>query len=95
MRQDIDISNLAYPVGRIPWRRFRAVLMTVHLWAGLILAIPFILLGISGSILVLQPEAPRWSIPAATATGAVAPCSIASAICRVSGPELPMQVVQP
>ncbi len=71
MRQDIDISNLAYPVGRIPWRRFRAVLMTVHLWAGLILAIPFILLGISGSILVLQPEAPRWSIPAATATGEI------------------------
>lgn len=65
------MSSVAYPSGGSTWRRFRSVLMTVHLWAGLILAIPFVLLGISGSILVLQPEAPRWSIPSATATGEI------------------------
>jgi uncharacterized iron-regulated membrane protein len=44
-------------------------LRTVHLWGGLVLAIPFILLGISGSILMLQPEVPRWSQPHASARG--------------------------
>jgi uncharacterized iron-regulated membrane protein len=51
------------------WRRFRSGLQTVHLWAGIILSIPFVLLGISGSILMLQPEAQRWSLPHGTAIG--------------------------
>ena len=52
------------------WYVFRNGLRTVHLWAGLILATPFILLGLSGSLLMLQPEAPRWSLPRASAIGA-------------------------
>jgi len=51
------------------WRSIRSGLQTVHLWAGIIFSIPFILLGLSGSILMLQPEAPRWSLPRATAEG--------------------------
>ncbi len=51
------------------WATFRHGLQTVHLWAGLILAIPFILLGISGSILMLQPEVPRMAYPHAPARG--------------------------
>lgn len=51
------------------WAVFRHGLQTVHLWAGLILAIPFVLLGISGSILMLQPEVPRMAYPHAPARG--------------------------
>ena len=51
------------------WRSIRNGLRQVHLWAGLILALPFLLLGISGSILMFQPEAPHWSLPYAPAIG--------------------------
>ena len=51
------------------WATFRHGLQTVHLWAGMILAIPFVLLGISGSILMLQPEVPRMAYPHAPARG--------------------------
>jgi uncharacterized iron-regulated membrane protein len=51
------------------WNRFRNALQTVHLWAGIILSLPFVLLGISGSILMLQPEVPRWAQPHASARG--------------------------
>ncbi len=52
----------------IRWRNIRSGLQTVHLWAGLILSIPFILLGLSGSILMLQPEEQLWSMPHAPGT---------------------------
>lgn len=51
------------------WSKFRAGLRTVHLWAGLILSIPFVLLGLSGSALVLQPDVPRLSVPYAPGMG--------------------------
>ena len=50
-------------------RPFRRFLQTIHLWVGLILAIPIILIGLSGSALLVQREILRLSIPAATATG--------------------------
>jgi uncharacterized iron-regulated membrane protein len=53
----------------VKWHSIRNGLRQVHLWAGLILALPFILLGISGSILMFQPEVPRWSLPHASAVG--------------------------
>ena len=34
------------------WHKFRKGLQFVHLWAGLILAIPFVLIGLSGSIII-------------------------------------------
>jgi uncharacterized iron-regulated membrane protein len=52
------------------WLAFRSALQKVHLWAGLALAIPFILIGLSGSVLVLQPDLPRWAMPYAPARGA-------------------------
>jgi uncharacterized iron-regulated membrane protein len=48
------------------WRSFRNGLQTVHLWAGLILSIPFILIGLTGSLIVLIDGLPDLSIPAAT-----------------------------
>jgi uncharacterized iron-regulated membrane protein len=50
-------------------RSFRNGLQTVHLWTGILLSLPFVLLGLSGSILMLQPEEPKWSMPHARARG--------------------------
>ena len=50
-------------------RAFRRVLQTIHLWVGLILAIPIILIGLSGSALLLQREILRWSIPTVSSVG--------------------------
>lgn len=36
----------------------------LHLWAGLILGIPLVLLGLTGSLLVLEHDIDRWSNPA-------------------------------
>jgi uncharacterized iron-regulated membrane protein len=48
---------------------FRRGLQTVHLWLGLILAIPIIIIGVTGSVLLLERELLVLEIPAATATG--------------------------
>src|SRR6266436_5140593 len=61
-------------IGRIAvdgarWRAFKRGLQTVHLWLGLILGIPIIVIGLSGSALLLQREILSYSIPAATASG--------------------------
>lgn len=50
-------------------RALRKGLQTAHLWAGLILCIPFALLGVSGSMLMLQNEIPRLAIPYAPGIG--------------------------
>jgi len=51
------------------WRTFRNALQQVHLWAGLIFMVPIILIGISGSIIVLLQSIPDLVLPAATARG--------------------------
>ena len=48
---------------------FRRGLQTVHLWLGLILAIPIIIIGVTGSVLLLEREFLVLEIPAAMATG--------------------------
>src|SRR6266480_6421138 len=50
-------------------RAFRRVLQTVHLWVGLILSIPIILIGLSGSALLVQREILSLSVPGASGTG--------------------------
>jgi uncharacterized iron-regulated membrane protein len=47
----------------------RHYLRTVHLWLGLILCIPIVVIGISGSALLIQSHYLNRSFPAATATG--------------------------
>lgn len=48
------------------WRR---VLRAVHLWMALVLCVPFVLIGLSGSALLLQREILRLTGPAASASG--------------------------
>ena len=50
-------------------RAFRRVLQTIHLWVGLILSIPIILIGLSGSALLVQREILSWSVPTVSSTG--------------------------
>src|ERR1043165_2620345 len=51
------------------WRSFRSGLMQVHLWLALVLCLPMVVIGVSGSALLLQREILARSIPAATAIG--------------------------
>ena len=50
-------------------RSARSVLQTVHLWLGLALGLPLIVIGLSGSALLLQREIVSRSLPAANAVG--------------------------
>src|SRR5882762_7236265 len=62
-RSQVEAATMARP------RAFRRALQMIHLWVGLILAIPIILIGLSGSALLVQREILRLSIPAASAPG--------------------------
>ena len=55
------------------WRAFRKGLQLVHLWVGLILAIPFILIGLTGSIIIATNVVRDYSPPAAPAKGEMQP----------------------
>lgn len=55
------------------WLSFRDGLMQVHLWLALILCLPMIVIGISGSALLLQREILAASIPSAGASGVQRP----------------------
>lgn len=68
------------------WRRFRRTLQTVHLWLGLILCIPIVVIGISGSALLVQADYVSRSFPPATATGAKQPIERAIEVAIAAGP---------
>jgi uncharacterized iron-regulated membrane protein len=51
------------------WNSFRSTLQTIHLWTGLVLSIPLVLIGLSGSALLVQREILAHSVPAASAKG--------------------------
>ena len=56
-------------------RAFRRALQTIHLWVGLILCLPIIAIGLSGSALLVQRYIQIYSVPAATSAGAYQPLS--------------------
>ena len=69
------------------WRRFRRTLQTVHLWLGLALCIPIVVIGVSGSALLVQSDYVSRSHPAATAAGAKQPVMRAIEVALAAGPE--------
>ncbi len=69
------------------WHTFRHGLQTVHLWVGLIFSIPFILIGISGSIIILIQAMPDMAVPAAPATGEWRPLTEAIAAAEAATPQ--------
>ena len=70
------------------WRTFRNGLQTVHLWVGLIFMVPIILIGISGSIIIVMQAMPSFAVPAATAQGEAQPISRVIAAAATAAPEL-------
>ena len=59
----------AFGVVDMIWRSFRDGLLQVHLWLALILCVPMIVIGISGSALLLQREILAGSIPSVGTPG--------------------------
>jgi uncharacterized iron-regulated membrane protein len=67
--------------------RFKRALQTIHLWLGLLLAIPIIIIGLSGSALLLQREILAYSVPAPTAEGQQATLEDLVAAAQKAAPE--------
>lgn len=68
------------------WRTFRRHLHTVHLWLGLILCIPIVIIGLSGSALLVQSDYLSRSFPSATAIGPKQPIMRAIEVALAAGP---------
>jgi uncharacterized iron-regulated membrane protein len=68
-------------------RSFKRILQTIHLWMGLIMALPIILIGISGSGLLLQREILAYQVPAATPDGPQASLAQIIAAAQTTAPE--------
>ena len=83
--------------GRTGSGRFKHALQTIHLWLGLLLAIPIIIIGLSGSALLLQREILAYSVPAATAEGQRATLEDLVAAAQKAAPEnaTPRSIVPP
>ncbi len=64
----------------------RHYLRTVHLWLGLLLCIPIVVIGISGSLLLIQSHYWTRSFPAATAKGSKQTIVRAVEAARAAGP---------
>jgi uncharacterized iron-regulated membrane protein len=69
------------------WNAFRKGLQLVHLWAGLILAIPFILIGLTGSIIIATNVVRDYSAPAAPARGEIQSMTRILAAAQQAAPE--------
>ena len=68
------------------WRSFRNGLMQVHLWLALILCLPMIVIGISGSALLLQREILAASIPSAGTSGEQRPIPLIVVAAQAAAP---------
>jgi uncharacterized iron-regulated membrane protein len=68
------------------WRSFRKGLVKVHLWLAIVLSLPIVVIGISGSALLLQREILARSAPAATALGERKPIPDIVAAAQKSAP---------
>jgi len=69
------------------WHAFRKGLQFAHLWAGLILSIPFVLIGITGTIIIAINVMRDYSPPAAPARGEMQPMTSVLAAAQKAAPE--------
>jgi uncharacterized iron-regulated membrane protein len=88
------VSTTAIPAAaRWPLRR---ILHTVHLWIGLLLGVPLVLIGITGSVLVFEDELRALSdAPQATAGPVQAPSAILAAAQAMLPDAKPTLIVLP
>jgi len=68
------------------WRGFRNGLQQIHLWVGLALSIPFILIGVSRSLIVVMQDMPNYAVPAATTPGEPQPLAQILAAANTAAP---------
>ena len=58
---------------RINWASIKRVIRLLHLWIGIALCVPMILIGLSGSALLVQREILWLSAPSVSAAGTARP----------------------
>ena len=66
------------------WNAFRNFLQTLHLWVGLALAIPFVIIGVTGSIIVLLTYETVLKEPAAPGRGEMQPLARILAVAQAT-----------
>ena len=94
-------SSATAPWPRITWQSAKSVIRQIHLWLGIALCIPMILIGLTGSALLLQREILWLSVPSVSAAGEVRPWSevIAAAeatmTVKANWLELPREATRP
>ena len=77
------------------WQRFRSGLQFVHLWAGLILAIPIILIGVSGSIIIAMNVMTDHAPPSAPGRGPMhSMVDILAAAQKAAPPGWPVAIIR-
>jgi uncharacterized iron-regulated membrane protein len=69
------------------WQKLRKGLQFVHLWAGLILAIPFVVIGVSGAIIIIMDMVNDHAPPSAPARGEMRPMTEILAAAQKAAPE--------
>ena len=74
---------------------FRRLLFQIHMWTGLTLGIPLVVLGLSGSVLVFSDEITRLSAPRATVQGVMASLDTVVAAVRERAGEGPVFLILP
>ena len=76
------------------WWRFRNGLQLVHLWTGLVLAIPIIIIGLTGSLIIAEDWYTEHSAPSAPARGPMRSIAeIVSAAEKFAPPGWPVNAV--
>ncbi len=68
-------------------RTFRSILQFLHLWIGLIFSIPFVLIGLTGSIIIFIQAMPDLTRPSATARGEMQPLVKVIAAAEAAAPQ--------
>src|SRR5258708_8037636 len=69
------------------WRAFGEGLQLVPWWAGLVMAIPFVVIGLTGSIIIATNVMRDYSPPAAPAKGEMQPMTSILAAAQKAAPE--------
>ncbi len=81
-------ASAATALPRPTWQAIKHVIRTVHLWLGIALCVPMILIGLSGSALLVQREILWLSAPPVGAAGAAHPWSEVVAAAEATMPSV-------
>ncbi len=80
--------------GALSWASYKRLLRTIHLWTGMVLCLPMVLIGLSGSALLAQREILWLQGTAATGTGERQPLTRVVAAAQASMPDFRANWIQ-